>query len=134
MNTDENITFQFNQSLGQLFYAVASADNTVRDEEVIGTEKLIKNYWPPKESSITNSKNTIVNTFTNLCKDKERSAEDCYNSFIDFKKQNEFIFTDQIRMLILKTAREIAVSFSGINKSELILLGTLNIELKKGSL
>ena len=53
------------------------------------------------------------------------------NSFINYKNENEHEFTEQIKGLILKTAGKIASSFSGENKSELIMLANLNIEFKK---
>jgi hypothetical protein len=50
-----------------------------------------------------------------------------------FKRAHNSLFSHNVNKLILKTAREIASSFSGINKSELIMLAKLDIELKKAS-
>ena len=63
--------------------------------------------------------------------DNEYSAKACFNSFLTFKNAHEQLFTKDMNMLILKTARIIASSFSKVNKSELILLAKLNMELKK---
>ncbi|WP_299124336.1 hypothetical protein [uncultured Winogradskyella sp.] len=136
MDLNHNTLFQFYQNLGKLFYAIAAIDNSVRDEEFEVLEKLVKKYWLSKsiieDSSANNLKANIIETFKWLRDDREYDAEACYNSFINFKKQNESIFTDNINSLILKTAGEISASFSGQNKSEVILLAKLNIELKKG--
>jgi len=76
------------------------------------------------------AEHSIINTFKWLHDDNEYNAKTCYNSFLTFKKEHESLFTDQINTLILKTARAIAASFSKVNKSELMLLAKLNIELK----
>ncbi|WP_323789546.1 hypothetical protein [Psychroserpens sp.] len=127
--------FLFYQNLGKLFYAVAAIDNVVRDEELETLKKLVKQYWLSQDiitdKSIRNMDNVIVNTFIWLCKDNQYSAEECYNSFIRFKKQNNALFSSKIKSLILKTAGKVAASFSNQNKSELMLLAKLNIEFKK---
>ncbi len=87
-------------------------------------------YMPSKKSD---AENAIIETFNWLCEDEEYNAEACYNSFINFKKENESIFTDHINTLILKTVGKISASFSGQNKSELIMLAKLNIELKSNN-
>lgn len=58
-------------------------------------------------------------------------AKSCYNDFINYKNEQKHLFTSKVKKLIIKTARAIAASFSGINKSELILLAKLDLELKK---
>lgn len=136
MKLDHNTILQFYQNLGKLFYAIAAADNAVKDEECKAVVNVVKKYWLHQDFIAVKSKNeaenVIIDTFQWLCEDNEYNAEDCYNSFINFKKQNASIFTDSINSLILKTVGKIAASFSGQNKSELILLARLNIELKKG--
>lgn len=135
MKTDNNIKLQFYQNLGKLFYAIAAVDNVVRAEEVSAVKKWVKTYWLDKNfvdaSSKNNAEYVILNTFYWLCKDEEYCAKSCYNGFINFKRQNESLFTDEVNTRILKTAGKIAASFSGQNKAELIMLANLNIELKK---
>ena len=135
LNIDTNIALQFCQNLGKLFYAIAAVDNSVREEEVSTVEKLVNKYWLQQDfiasCSQNDAKNAIIDTFKWLCEDSEYDAETCYNNFVNFKKQNDFMFTDHINTLILKTAGKITSSFSGQNKSELIMLAKLNIDLKK---
>lgn len=137
MNLDEKTTLQFYQNLGKLFYAIAAIDNVVRDEEINAVKKWVKIYWLNQDlinaTSKSDAENAILETFNWLNKDEEYNAETCYDNFVIFKKQNESIFTDTINSLILKTVGKIAASFSGQNKSELIFLAKLNIELKKRS-
>lgn len=135
MNSENNITLQFYQNLGKLFYAIAAVDNNVKEEEIRAVKKLVENHWLQTATKNTttksDAKNAILDTFNKFCSYKEYQPEACYDSFINFKKENESIFTDAINSLILKTTREIATSFSGQNKSELIMLAKLDIELKK---
>ena len=135
MNLEDHTTYRFFQNLGKLFFAFASVDNNVREEEVKAVQQLVRKYWLDEDIINTISKrdaeDAILITFDWLCKDNDYNAEACYDSFVSFKKQNESFFTDSINSLILKTVGKIAASFSGQNKSELILLAKLNIELKK---
>ncbi|EGV43898.1 hypothetical protein BZARG_2381 [Bizionia argentinensis JUB59] len=135
MNIDSNTTLEFYQNLGKLFYAIAAADNVVRDEEIKKVEELVKEYWIHKNITPLVSKNIseqiIMSTFNELNKFKSYNTNDCFSSFISFKKQNEFMFTSKLNSLILKTVGKISASFSGQNKAELIMLARLNIELKK---
>jgi len=135
VGTDKMLTTRFYQNLGKLFYAMAAIDNTVRSEELNQLIVMVKNEWLTsndiEESFKTNAEDAIVNTFKWLHNDKEYDAEVCYNSFLAFKKENEQLFTPHINKLILKTAQAIASAFSGVNKSELILLTKLNLELNK---
>ncbi len=135
MNIKQKVNIDFYQNLGKLFYAIAAADKHVRDEELNTLEALIFNEWLSSntldgkfnESAVI----TIVDTFKWLQDDNEYSAEICYKSFINFKRTNEAFFNKKVNSLILKTASKIAASFSGKNKSELIILAKLNIEFKK---
>jgi hypothetical protein len=51
--------------------------------------------------------------------------------FQQYKLDNEYLFNDEVKKLIWKTANEIAAAFSSNNKSELILLADLGLILKK---
>ena len=122
----------FYQSLGKLFYAVAASDNIVRQEELDKLIEVVKDKWLTtlhiEESNKAEA--SIVNTFKWLHNDNEYDADTCYNSFIVYKNDNPSLFTEDLNNLILKTAGAIASSFSGVNKSELIILAKLNMEFK----
>ena len=100
-------------------------------------EKIINNEWITaetlEEKFNENSAIIIINTFKWLHDDNEYNAEVCYNSFINYKKKHDAFFNKKINSLILKTASKIAASFSGLNKSELMMLAKLNLEFKKNS-
>jgi len=135
MGTSQHKQIAFFQNLGKLFYAIANVDKSVKDEEINKLIDVVKSELGPL-SIITNNlkeraSDSIINTFKWLRDDDEYDAETCYTSFITFKKEHEDLFSDEIKSLILKTAGAIAASFSGLNKSELIMLAKLNIEFKK---
>ncbi len=135
MNLKLKANIEFYQNLGKLFYALAAADKYVRDEEFNTLEDIINNEWKTSENLLDdfndNKAITILNTFKWLHEDNEYDAQVCYNSFINFKRTHQAFFNKKINSLILKTAGKIAASFSGQNKSELIMLAKLNIEFKK---
>ena len=137
MNLHQKENISFYQNLGKLFYAFAATDNQVRDEEFKTLKNIINNEWKLDKSYDINFKDSsnciIVDTFKWLHNDNEYNAEICYTSFVNFKKAHEDFFNKKVNSLILKTAGKITASFSGQNKSELIMLAKLNIELNKES-
>ena len=135
MNLEPNTDINFYQNLGKLFYAIAAVDKTVKDKEFSTLETIIRNDWFLEKNILKdfNQKkaDTILNTFKWLQNDNEYSAEACYNSFINYNKAHKSLFNKDINSQILKTANHIAASFSKKNKSELIILAKLNLELNK---
>ena len=135
METPQKVSIKFYQNLGKLFYAIAAVDNIVRDKEINKLKELVKNEWIADDNSNDmfdiDIKSLIIDTFNWLYNDQEYDAEICFNSFIEYKIKNEYLFTDTIKLLIMKTAGRIAYSFSGVNKSELMMLARLEIEFKK---
>lgn len=135
MDAKKELAHKFHQNLGKLFYAIAAIDNNVRVEELDRLEEIIKKEWLTsdliEDDFKTAAEDAITNTFKWLHHDNEYNAKTCYNSFLSFKKQHESLFTDNMNRLILKTARAIATSFSKVNKSELMILAKLSMELNK---
>lgn len=133
----QNKRLEFYEHIGILYYAIASADNTVRTEELTAVKNLVEKYWLPFEAEIheSNSKESvyILDTFKKLQTSKVWNSDDCYTRFINYKEQHVTLFTNSVRALLLKTASKIADSFASTNKSELILLAKLSIDLKKES-
>ncbi|WP_347925562.1 hypothetical protein [Pontimicrobium sp. SW4] len=135
MKIEKQLAPKFYQNLGKLFYAIAAIDGNVRDEELDKLKEIVKKEWLTnnaiEDSLKTTVEHSIINTFKWLHNDNEYNAEACYNSFITFKREYESLFTNDIKTLILKTARAVATSFSKVNKSELMVLAKLDMELKK---
>ncbi len=116
----------FYQNLGKLFYAIAVADGNVDEIEENALKKMVMEHWIPVDDSYP-----VLDVFNWLNTDQEYNAEDCFNSFVLFKNENEHLFTQETKRLILRTANAIASSFSRKNKSELILLAKLSIEFNR---
>jgi hypothetical protein len=103
----------------------------VRDEEYNMLENVIKTEWIALDKSYPSDSIIIIDTFNRLRNDTKNDAGFYFDSFVNFKRTHEAFFNKKVNSLILKTARKIATSFSDQNKSELILLAKLNLELKK---
>jgi len=135
MKATQKATKAFFQNTGKLFYAIAAADGKVKTEEFNKLQEIVKNEWLTTNIIIRDYnediESLILDTFKWLQSIDDYNADVCYTSFIDFKKTHEQLFTKKIKQLILKTAGQIAASFSGVNKSELIMLAKLNLEFKK---
>ncbi|TYA58048.1 hypothetical protein [Formosa maritima] len=131
----KNLSTHFYQELGKLFFAIAAADNDVREAEINKLHKIVKSKWllvdEIEDEFHTDAAYQIEVVFDWLNNQDDLNAEACFNDFVDFKNDQKHFFTDSIKKLIIKTANEIANSFSGKNKSELIMLAKLDIELKK---
>lgn len=135
METQKKLTHKFYQNLGKLFYAVAAADKQVRDVEFDRLKTIVKNQWldvdPITDEFDTDAAYEIEIVFDFLKNEERMNIYSYYKDFVDYKKEQPHLFTPEIKKLILKTANAIAASFSGINKSELILLAKLDMELRK---
>lgn len=134
MTYPKEILISFYQNLAKLFYAIAASDNMVRDEEFNALKELIKHKWQSVFDKENNHKININHqieiVFKRLVIEK-RDAYSCYDEFITYKKVHNYFFTPELNSLILKTAGVIAAAFSSQNKSELIMLAKLSMELKK---
>ncbi|MCG2431894.1 hypothetical protein [Aequorivita xiaoshiensis] len=124
----------FYQKMGELFYAIAAADKVVRKEEYEILKKMVLNKW----KHIDNDKNSLQEAAAHQIEivfdwfDYEQlDANDCFDSFADYKKENSKLFTEERKKLIWKTADVIASSFSGKNKSELVMLAKLKLLLEE---
>lgn len=128
MKTTLEIQNLFYRNLGNLFYAIAASDKTVREEEINTLKQIVNTEWlildGVKDKSEVDAMRQIKSTFNQLTKQTQH-ASDCMTDFKSFKKAHEYLFTDNVKKLIWKTANAIASSFSRRNKSELILLTEL---------
>jgi len=135
MKAKKEMTQKFYQNLGKLFYAIAASDNRVHKIEFNKLKELVKSQWLDVDS-LTDSYHTdaacqIEIVFDWLNTEEKLNAKSCFDDFVDYKNAQKHLFTPSIKKTILQTANAIADSYSGMNKSELILLANLNLELKK---
>ena len=129
METKKKMTLTFYQNLGKLFYAIAASDGNVRDLEFNKLKAFVKKQWLDvddiNDAFGTDAAYQIEVVFDWLNHDDALNVQACYDNFVAYKKDQSHLFTDDVRRLILKTASSIAYAFSGINKSELIMLAKL---------
>ncbi len=129
----KQLNIRFYQNVAKLFYAIAAADKIVREEEFDRLKNIVKREWLAVDDSEdefhTDAAYQLEIVFEWL-RSKKIAAATCFNEFIDYKEEHEYFFTEVIQKLILKTAHEIAASFHGKNKSELIMLAKLDLNFK----
>ncbi|MBU2939771.1 hypothetical protein KO494_09495 [Lacinutrix sp. C3R15] len=131
MEKNKNFTSLFFKNVGSLFYAIAAADKKVEKKEILVLKNSIKSQWQAVSFLDINALQEIILTFNRLHKENNQDPEVLYQDFVRYKNKEAHLFTSTITNLILQTANAIASSFSDKNKSELIMLAKLEIELKK---
>jgi hypothetical protein len=131
MTINKSLTPKFFENLGKLYFAIASADKRVEDAEIKTLKEIVLSYWQNIDALNSDAIQHIEFTFQRLHKEAKLSSNLCYQDFIAYKNKHHHLFTDAIKKLILQTSNAIASSFSGKNKSELIILAKLDIEFKK---
>lgn len=126
----------FYQKVGELFYAIAAIDKVVRDEEYERLCELVVSHWRNSESAEdefgTNAAYQIEIVF-DWFDHEQADAKECYEGFKEYFETHPKLFNNKRKQLILKTAHEIANSFAGKNKAELMLLSKLKLLFEKVS-
>lgn len=134
MGTIEKKEISFYQNLGKLFYAIAASDKIVRIAEYETLRETVKNKWKQlddfEDEFHTDAALQIEIVFDWLDY-KALSAQQCYNEFVTFKNDNNSLFSEKRKQLLWETSNAIANAFSGKNKSEIIMLTKLKLELEK---
>lgn len=118
----------FCNNLAKLFYAIASIDKVVKEEEVVffktNLEKQMKSFDYFKNDNV----NMIFSEFNSLLNSKAEPNE-CFKDFKSYYKKNSNLFSQTLKDSIWKIADGIAASSAGKNKSEVILLAKLKQDL-----
>ncbi|WP_347173819.1 hypothetical protein [Polaribacter uvawellassae] len=134
MKPSQDTLLAFYQSLGKLFYAIAASDKHVEEIEFKVLKETVINKWTKidliNDDFYSDAAFQIEIVFDWLYNTLPK-AETCFDAFLDFKTEHPSLFTPKIKELILETSNKIAASFAGLNKSELMMLAKLSIELKK---
>ena len=121
---------KFYQKVGSLFFAVAMVDGSVHTKEIEKLKTLVREKWlrldDMEDEYGTDAAFQIEIVFDWLLENERTSAE-CLADFTEFYQEHKSIFSNKVKSLIFETASAIANSFSGKNKTELILLGKLQL-------
>ncbi len=118
------------QNLGKLFYAIAMADHSVHMKELEKLNEVVRDHWldvDDIEDEFGSDAAFQIQTVFDWLLEYEKDAEEIYEEFEAFYMENDVLFTPNIKQLAMSTARAIAASFAGSNKSELVLLGRLSL-------
>lgn len=126
-------TLQLYKELGNLFYAIAAADNNISSEEKKKLDDEIQYAWKHYEDSKDEygSDNSFLIQFEfETMEDQYQSSEDAFKSFEYFFKENHNDINKATRHRIYNSAKHIAESVRKINFPELEYLNKLK-ELMK---
>lgn len=134
MKSNIKTTETFYHNLGKLFYAIAFADKHVHEDETAILQQYVRDYWLDYDDLNdvfdSDAAHLIEIVFEGV-QAFEENAQDMYDAFITYKQEQPQLFTQKTNTLILQTARAIAHAYAGVNKSELVLLTKLEIELNR---
>lgn len=120
----------FYQKLGELFYAIAASDKIICEAEYRVLTQLVEEEWKRMDYYEDTFKRDAAYQISIVFEwfDYERmDADDCFESFVGYYNNHKSLFSVKRKKLILKTVRKIASAFSGINKSELIMVTKLQL-------
>lgn len=123
------ISNRFYHSIGKLFYAVASADQVIRQEEIQTLRKIIRDEWlkvDEAEDEFGSDAAFQIEVVFDWLMDNEYSSMKSFNEFKLFKHEHPGLFSATINNLLIQTCSKIAGSFSGVNKKEADLLSEVN--------
>lgn len=119
--------------LGNLFYAIAVADGKVKREEYFKMKEVFV-----KEANLNTDENQLIDVtaidevsevFKKLATEG-KEYQQCFEHFEEFFKVKQQLFGKELKLLIWNVANAIAASYSGKNKSELVVLAQLYALLK----
>lgn len=134
MKSNIKTTQAFYHNLGKLFYAIAFSDKKVSQEEFKTLKQYIENYWLQYDNLtdiFDNDAAHLIEVVFEGVQFFNESSYDMYDAFIIYKNEQPHLFNDKVNHLILETARAIAYSYAQVNKSELIILNKLEMEINK---
>lgn len=123
---------EFYQNLGKLFYAVAMADRKVHPKEIEKLKERVRDHWldvDEIEDAYGSDAAFQIESVFDWALAHEKKSEEAYAEFEAFYKDHTTHFTPNVKQLTVATARAIASAFAGCNKSELILLGRIELLL-----
>jgi RNAse (barnase) inhibitor barstar len=134
MKPNIKTTQAFYHHLGKLFYAVAFSDKTVHEEEFKTLQNYIQEFWVDYDDlndALDGDAALLIEIVFEGVQFFEENAADMYEAFVRYKNEQPQLFNRQVNLLIVETARGIAYSYAGLNKSESIMINNLELELNR---
>lgn len=121
---------EFYQNLGRLFYAVALADHSIHIQEIERLKEVVREHWLDVDDikdEYGNDAAFQIETIFNQLLEYGQKSDGMFQEFKDFYMEHKALFPEKIKQLIKLTARAISSAFAGNNKSELIMLGRIEL-------
>lgn len=114
---------KINQLLGKIFYSAAMADRVIKEEEVSKLNDIISKSWKYEEELILKSFYSCINLGYNTAQlPVEINAQ---------KTVDPELFSKKLIERIVKTAYDVVNATSGTNKSEVVFISQLRMELER---
>jgi len=121
------MTDELTKQIANIFFAVAKADKKLSFEEYVKISEVLDKKW----KHVVNIDIKLLKEHFNDLQKKNEPASECFDNFVKFLGKNPTIFTAELKALILSSANAIAHASSKLNKSELVYIAKLDLEMKK---
>lgn len=121
----ENPPLVFYQKMSELFYAIAATHKDIGETEYNKLKKLISDRWNEldvKEFPFLNYALEKIEVVFDWFDYEELDANDCFDSFVDYSRDNPELFIPERKIFIWETANFIANSFAHKDENEQKLL------------
>nr|WP_293299860.1 hypothetical protein [Allomuricauda sp.] len=130
MDSKKKLGNELYQNLGRLFYAVAMADHSIHAKEMDRLKEVVRDHWlevDDIEDEYGTDAAFQIETVFDWLVEYGKNSDEIYEAFEAFYTEHKILFPDWIKQLIMSTARAITSAFAGSNKSELIVLGRIEL-------
>jgi len=134
MLNSQKVGIELYENLGRLFFAVAMSDGKVHPKELKKLRHIVRERWlnvDDIEDMYHADAAYQIETVFEWLMEADIDVDEVFNDFKTFYKEHITLFSNTIKVLMVDTANDIANSFSGKNKSELIIIGKLCLLLNK---
>lgn len=124
---------RFYKELGNLFYAIAAADNNITQKEKKKLDDEVQYAWKHYDHTMDrfgSDRAFLIEFEFETMEDASETAENAFQSFQTFFSEKEKEIDELTRKRIFNSARHIAESIRGINQEELRYLMKLKDLMK----
>ncbi|GMN11743.1 hypothetical protein MTsPCn9_29260 [Croceitalea sp. MTPC9] len=133
MLNSQKVGIELYENLGKMFYAVAMTDGSVHIKELDKLKEIVRESWL-KVDDIEDRYHVDaayqIETVFDWLLEYDKESEECFDDFVEFYADHKQLFPEHIKNLIKETAGAIANSYSGKNKSELIIIAKIELLFK----
>lgn len=123
----------FYHKMSELFFAVAATHQSMGVSEYDELKKLISNEWKKLDSKDYPFRNYALEKIEivfDWFDYEDLDPMECFDSFVDYKQENEDLFSEERKTLIRNTAQILANYFAGEKDTDRKLLNRLEKVLR----